>query len=465
MVLFGGNNFDAVNELFSYDVIRREWRKHKPAGEAPPSKRYGHQAVATTDGRMLVFGGFNGTFLNDVHELTLPADIEASPTWRRVVTTGTPPCARDGASSVLSPDGTSMLVFGGFDGKNQLDDVHALDTTSFEWTRVAVTQAETSVTEHDEAAESGDEDGDESADADADAKGNVLVSCSPSPRYLHTAVPTESGMLVFGGYLSGGEFADDLWRLTFQEGNADADEADAPAAAAPLTATWSKILAKGKRPPGSFGHAAAADAEGNMWVSGGFGEGSFSSGLHVFEPKRSRWSRVDARGSRPSPRHKHTLVATSSDQLLIFGGNDFGPTRGFFELDGASALAAVSGGGGASSAEGGGVTVLGMAVSVAQLVQLLALLVVALCSRLLEAGAISADMCRGALAATAAALVAAEMATPPPGGLLTRLAGTPRGGHSGFRRTVVSSVTDVAAAVAAASLASLVPALPMGKLK
>ena len=66
MVVFGGNNFDAVNELFVYEVSKSEWSKLKPMGQ-PPSKRYGHQAVFTSAGRMLVIGGFNGTFLNDVH--------------------------------------------------------------------------------------------------------------------------------------------------------------------------------------------------------------------------------------------------------------------------------------------------------------------------------------------------------------------------------------------------------------
>ena len=70
MLLFGGNNFDAVNDLFAYDTVRSEWSKIKPSGVAP-SKRYGHQTVVTADGRLIVFGGYNGTFLSDVHELTV----------------------------------------------------------------------------------------------------------------------------------------------------------------------------------------------------------------------------------------------------------------------------------------------------------------------------------------------------------------------------------------------------------
>ena len=60
MLLFGGNNFDAVNELFAFNLRRREWSKLKASGDVP-SKRYGHQAVVTNDARMIVFGGYNGT--------------------------------------------------------------------------------------------------------------------------------------------------------------------------------------------------------------------------------------------------------------------------------------------------------------------------------------------------------------------------------------------------------------------
>ena len=57
------------NELYAFDWVRHEWAKLKPNG-TPPSRRYGHQSVRAPDGRMIVFGGFNGTFLADVHELS-----------------------------------------------------------------------------------------------------------------------------------------------------------------------------------------------------------------------------------------------------------------------------------------------------------------------------------------------------------------------------------------------------------
>ena len=168
----------------------------------------------------------------------------------------------------------------------------------------------------------------------------------------------------------------------------DAAEVGASHESSRTVPTWTRLEASGDMPGGLFGHAAAADSDGRMWLSGGFGAGSFSRELHVFDPRGHVWTRVNARGAKPrrvcrhlyaphcpgairllccvllrcetrtwmncmpvcarvrmtrgagshvhSARHKHTLVATASNRagsaLLLFGGNDFGPTRGFYEL-------------------------------------------------------------------------------------------------------------------------------------
>jgi len=368
MLIFGGNNFDKMNELFAFDIARKEWRKLKPDGDVP-SKRYGHQSVVTSDGRMVVFGGYNGSFLSDVHELTIDTTGgSVCGTWRSVDATGEPPVARDGHSAVLAPDGQTMLIYGGFDGKAQLDDVHALDTASFEWSQPQLLPAAAG-----SAADGMDDGADREApkcSAAADAAAGAAAATTadagesclvPPPRYLHSAVACEGGMLVYGGYLSGGGFAQDLWQLTLagDEGAAEvaaeeaAEEGAAPKAV-PMRGSWSKVGVSGAAPGGLFGHAAAVDAAGeHMWVSGGFGGGdavkkakasgasSFSNALHVLDVKRRRWSVVDAR-PKWAPRHKHTLLATKTGQLLLFGGNDFGPTRGFYALDAAASLAALA---------------------------------------------------------------------------------------------------------------------------
>ena len=91
------------------------------------------------------------------------------------------------------------------------------------------------------------------------------------------------------------------------------------------------------------------------------------------------------------------------------------------------------------------------------LAQLGVLIFIAAVVHLFETGALGAEACRMALGAALALLLAAEAAFPPPGGLLLRMIGMPRRGgpSSGFSRSAVSMLTDAAAAVAAASLATL----------
>lgn len=497
MLLFGGNNFDAVNELFSFDIGRREWSRVKPEG-APPSKRYGHAAIATTDGRMLIFGGFNGTFLDDVHELTLGDDDEP-PRWRRVDTSGSAPSARDGHSAALAPDGVAVLIFGGFDGERQLADLHALDTASFQWQELEAGTA-------DEAATATADDAGIGSDAAAAA-----VEVRPQPRYMHSAVCCGGSMLVYGGYLADGAFASDLWKLSFhrssfqhsEEGasgkasggkgftfagvaaNGPRDDAGRPLPRGP--ARWERVIPTGEAPGPLFGHAAAADSEGRMWVFGGFGAGSFSGHLHVLEmapdepsnepmapspaPAPPRWSLVRARGKLPSPRHKHTLVAApahgaaASGELLLFGGNDFGPTRGFFELGLEGALEAIL------RSETRGAARAAVRLVLAQLLQLVALVALTVLSSCVHWRILPDSTCALGLATALACLFGAERVAPAPGALLARLqralpvararrtaadataldAASVRS-RVGHARSRLSMATDVAAALAAASL-------------
>ncbi|RLN86341.1 hypothetical protein BBJ28_00007462 [Nothophytophthora sp. Chile5] len=81
---------------------------------------------------LLVFRGGDGReYLNDLHALHVD-----ELTWRRVNTSGATPAARANHSSALVGDGERLLVFGGWDGRQRLNDVHVLDTQSMAWSAV-----------------------------------------------------------------------------------------------------------------------------------------------------------------------------------------------------------------------------------------------------------------------------------------------------------------------------------------
>lgn len=309
MLVFGGNTLDAVNHLYALDFARAEWTKLKPMGEAP-AKRYGHSAVALSRGRMLIFGGYNGSFFGDVHLFdpgSCDGDVCTGPSWQQLDCSGDAPCPRDGHAALLLPDNRTMLVVGGFDGERCFNDVHALDTESLTWRQL----------------DAGDEE-----------------APIPAPRYMHATELCADGFYLFGGYVDGQKppFENDLWRFELET---DASEGEGGSVTG---GAWVRLNASGTPPGGSFGHAAATDAEGRVFVFGGFG-GSFSNALHIFTPdggegsKGGAWRKVKLAGELPSPRHKHSMVLSPRGRLVVFGGNDFAITRGLYELDAAAAAA------------------------------------------------------------------------------------------------------------------------------
>jgi len=151
-----------------------QWRSISPAGAAP-SPRAGHTAVAHGDSSVVVFGGgegWGGAAFNDLFVLQAEGASSSSKAvpdfvWLRPSHTGTPPTPRTGHTACVQDD--SMLVFGGFDGRRALNDVHILNLRSMAWSRPADTGA------------------------------------VPSPRAGHTATSIGNYCVVFGGSKSDGE--------------------------------------------------------------------------------------------------------------------------------------------------------------------------------------------------------------------------------------------------------------------
>jgi N-acetylneuraminic acid mutarotase len=68
MIVFaGGDGFSWLNDMFEFNLDLMEWKEIQTKG-FPPSKRAGHSAVQYKDS-MIIFGGWNGNnTLNDCHE-------------------------------------------------------------------------------------------------------------------------------------------------------------------------------------------------------------------------------------------------------------------------------------------------------------------------------------------------------------------------------------------------------------
>jgi len=111
MLVFGG--FDGTyggrrNDLWSYRAATNTWEQLVPNG-APPSPRVGHSTVwdAAQD-RMLVFGGDDNNYLNDLWSYQATSNA-----WVQLDPSGGPPHWRIGQSAAWDAADSRMLVFGG----------------------------------------------------------------------------------------------------------------------------------------------------------------------------------------------------------------------------------------------------------------------------------------------------------------------------------------------------------------
>jgi hypothetical protein len=110
------------------------WSALTPGGPEPSPRQYASGVYDPVGDRVLMFGGLNGAgFVNQLWQLTL----SPTPVWSQVTTTGGP-SGRGAASAVYDPDGHRMLLFGGNDNSYR-NDVWALNLPSLTWTQLAPT--------------------------------------------------------------------------------------------------------------------------------------------------------------------------------------------------------------------------------------------------------------------------------------------------------------------------------------
>ena len=124
MVVFGGySNLGQINEVWALSLAGTpSWAQLTPPAPTP-SIRMSHSAIYDpVRDRMVVFGGYSGSSsLNDVWALSLAG----TPSWTQLTPSGTPPIARFTHSAIYDPVRDRMVVFGGFSGSD-LDDVWML---------------------------------------------------------------------------------------------------------------------------------------------------------------------------------------------------------------------------------------------------------------------------------------------------------------------------------------------------
>ncbi|XP_078434711.1 galactose oxidase/kelch repeat superfamily protein isoform X1 [Wolffia australiana] len=285
VVIFGGlveRRF--INDVVVYDTENKLWFTPECTGSSsdgqvgPPSRAF-HVAVAI-ECNMFVFGGRQGgKRLGDFWML----DTD-SWQWSELTSYGDLPSPRDFAAASAIGN-RKIVMYGGWDGKKWLSDVHVLDTISLEWTELSIS-------------------------------GSL-----PAPRCGHTATMVEKRLLIFGGRGGGGPIMGDLWALKglIEEENE--------------TPGWTQLKLPGQSPSPRCGHTVTSGGH-YLLLFGGHGTGGWLSRYDIYHNEcivldrvSVQWKRLSS-GSDPPPARAYHSMSSVGQRYLLFGGFDGKSTFG-----------------------------------------------------------------------------------------------------------------------------------------
>jgi hypothetical protein len=269
----GGSYMSDVWTLSLDTTAGLEWQRYQATGSLP--ERSAHAAIFDpTHNRLLVFGGKNsGGLRNDLWQLDL-----AAATWTDVTPSGGGPSPRWLLTAVYHPSRNSMIIFGGNDGANGLNDVWELDLDSLKWSQMAPS------------------------------------GTPPSGRWSYTAgLSLQLNKLIVRGGQSGSSVVGDEWTLDLTPG----------------AEQWAPLVTSGNPPGARANDGVGMDQLGNkLVVFGGFdypGYIRLYDNLNVLDLSTMVWSRLYPSGDAPAARRCATCVwDPSNSSFVMFSGQTDG---------------------------------------------------------------------------------------------------------------------------------------------
>lgn len=207
LVVFGGvKNGRWLNSVSILDTNRWRWSTLKAVGDAPRPRSYHSATVIGSNGpssdvgsRVVIFGGNDGDqCFNSVHVLEATGEGKKW-VWTNPKCNGDAPSPRTGHEATLLNDGSTIMVYGGWDPNTEVENGHdlifgdsyLLDTKTWTWTLGPKPRYEKS--------------GANSSNGGADRVGHSAVL---APGGKHGVQ-----VLAFGGRVQGGEFVGDFQSL------------------------------------------------------------------------------------------------------------------------------------------------------------------------------------------------------------------------------------------------------------
>ncbi|CCI47194.1 unnamed protein product [Albugo candida] len=246
----------------------RAWKNIESQGDSFTS-RTGHTAIAHNQNVYL----FGGTDCTGRQQDFFRFEIDTK-RWTKVVSHGKKPSRRSGASGVVYRD--RMYLFGGYEGRNgsYYNDLFCYDFETKNWNELKLSET------------------------------NVC----PQERTDHSMVVYGGNLYIFGGCDKSTRF-DDLWRYDLAQKR------------------WEQVSMSGDIPVPCFGHTAIVHENSHrLVVFGGWDGHNTLDNLYEFNFKTQLWKMLEAVGSIPPHRYRHSAVVFD-DNMFVFGGVDKSQVR------------------------------------------------------------------------------------------------------------------------------------------
>jgi N-acetylneuraminic acid mutarotase len=200
---------------------------------------------------------------------TTTTTTEAPGAWTALAPAGEPPAALMGSSMVCIPDGSQMLLYGGWDGAGFYSAIWSYDPAATTWT-------------------------------DLDPSGGL-----PAARALQSMVylPVDGKVIVFGGY-DGITYYNDTWAYDLAEN------------------TWTNLSPTGDPPAARDGQSMIFDpVSGKLILFGGWNGRTEFNDTWAYDPAANTWTELHPTGDLPAPRDSQAMVYDPVDGLVVlFGG-------------------------------------------------------------------------------------------------------------------------------------------------
>jgi len=193
--------------------------------------------------------------------------------WAQLSPSETSPAPREDHTWTITPDGTTVYLFGGRDGATVYDDLWAYSLATDAWQAVTP---------------SGE---------------------TPPPRFGHNAAWAPGiGLVIFAGQ-GASAFFGDLWAYD------------------PDSNAWHMLPANGAAPVSRYGSCGSIGPDGRFWISHGFtSDGQRFADTRAYDFETATWTDETPVGDAPIPRCLHACWWTDDDAMILYGGQTTGTT-------------------------------------------------------------------------------------------------------------------------------------------